>query len=201
MEKLSKTAKVLKKIIKVLRGVCFGFGIACAVLLVIGIVLPDRMYDRFVNFSDMSIDFGNVMLQLSKAVQPVGSVRLPVCVSLAGGLICLVLSAVGLDLLHRILAPMAEARPFDGSVAANLRKLGWLTFVGVFVISGVSTLTEMLAIRMYDLETLFAPGLVTGVTVQNETDLAFLLIPALLFLLSYVFQYGEALQKQMDETL
>lgn len=201
MEKLTKTARVLKKIIKVLRGLSIGFGVACAVLLVIGIFLPDSLYDHFVNFSDMSINIGNVMLKLSRAVKPNGSMRLFTCFTLADGAAVLALSAFGLHLLYKILSPMAEGRPFDGSVALNLKKLAWVTLAGIIAFSVLGSLASWAEIAMFNIDELFAPGLVTGYTISYTTDGALLLIPAALFLLSYIFQYGEELQRQSDETL
>ena len=74
----------------------------------------------------------------------------------------------------------------------NTALFGCVVFVGS---------ERVVQIRMYRLDELFAPGLVRGYTVTNVIDLSFLLIPALLFLLSYVFRYGEELQTQSDETL
>lgn len=201
MEKLCKTARVLQKITKLLRGLCIGFGIACAILLVIGIFLPDNLYSSFVNTADMSIHLGNVNLQLSRVIEPHGSLRLFVCTTLICAVVTLALSAFGLHLLYNILTSMAEARPFDGSVSRDLRKLGWVSLADVILYSLLSTAAAVLEIALFDLNELFAPGLVTGYTVENGIELSMLLIPAFLFLLSYVFQYGEELQKLSDETL
>lgn len=201
MEKLSKTARLLDKIIKVLRGLCAGFGIACAILLAVCIFLPDALYSNFVSSADMTVDLGNVQLHLSRVLEPTGSIRLPICAILASTLVILGLSAAGLHLLHKILLPMTEQQPFGGSVSGNLRKLGWLYLVGGVVFFVLGGVTATLEIGMFELDQLFAPGLVTGVTVQNTVNFTLLLIPALLFLLSYVFRYGEELQKLSDETL
>ena len=201
MEKLSKTARVLAKIMKVLRGICIGCGIACAVMLVIGIFLPDHLYSNFVSVGDMSINLGNVELQMSRALEPQGSLRLYACVTLVSGMVTLALSAFGLHLLYKILTPMAESRPFDSSVSQNLRKLAWVALVGVIAASGLNFLADMAEIALFNLSELFAPDLVTGYTVGYYLNISQLLIPVLLFLLSYVFRYGEELQALSDETL
>ena len=201
MNKLRNTAKVLDRIMKVLRGICTGFGIACAILLLIGIFLPDSMYGSFVSLGDQVIDLGNLRLHLSRELLPAGSIRLPVCVILAEALIALALGAASLHLLHKIFAPMADARPFDESVSANLRKLGWLSLIAVIAYFALSGTAATLALSMYDLNQLFAADLVTDVRLIHSVGLSLLLIPAVLFLLSYVFKYGEELQRQSDETL
>lgn len=200
MEKLSKTARVLDRIIKVLRGICFGFAIAFAILLVIGIVLPDNLYSHFVVY-DMYVDFGSVQLQLSKVLEPQGPVRLYVCAILASGMAALVLGGFGLHLLRKILAPMKDGRPFDSVVSENLRKLAWLNVGGGVIANVIKILVTMFEINMYDFSELFASNLVTGCTIKYQYDITFLLFAALLFLLSYIFKYGEELQRQSDETL
>ena len=201
MNKLSNTAKVLARIMKILRGICFGFGIACAVLLVIGIFLPDSMYGSFVNLGDLEIELGNLRLQLARTIEPTGSIRLVACAELAAAMISLGLAAAGLHLLHKIFAPMAEARPFDESVSINLKKLAWLSLIAVVAYFVLGGLAATLALRLYDVNQLFAPELVRSITIEDSVDLSLLLIPAVIFLLSYVFKYGEELQKQSDETL
>ena len=201
MDKLTKTAKVLDRIAKILRGICIGFGIACAILLVIAIVLPDGKYSLLVRLEDQAIDLGNIRLHLTRSLAPTGSIRLTVYAELIEAMISLGLGAACLHLLHRILAPMAEARPFDGSVAANLKKLGWLSLIAVVVYVLLGGIAATLELRMYDINQLFAPDLVKSVTLEDSVDLSLLLIPAVVFLLSYVFKYGEELQRQSDETL
>lgn len=201
MEKLSRTATILNRIVKVLRGICIGCGIACAIMLLIAIFLPDRQYHRFVSLADENVTLGNVTFHLTSVIEPTGSLRLTACCILIAAAIDLGLSAFGLTLLHRILLPMSQKRPFDSSVSVNLKKLGWVTLIGALIYGVFGAIADTLAIRMYDLDQLFAPGLVSGYTVQETGGIGLLLIPALIFLLSCVFRYGEELQAQSDETL
>ena len=201
MDKLSKTALVLDRIIKVMRGICIGVSIACAIFLLLAAFLPDSQYDRLFNYADTSVSLGNVVFHLSSVVEPSGSIRLSICFILLTTAASLFLSVWGLNLLHRILLPMSQQQPFSGSVSGDLKTLGWLTLAGTLVFGILSAIADTLSISMYDLNQLFILDLVTGYTVEHTVDVALLLIPALLFLLSYVFRYGEELQKQSDETL
>lgn len=201
MEKLSKTARILDRIIKVMRGIATGFGIACVVFLLLAAFLPDSQYDRLFSDADTNVSLGNVVFHLTSVIEPSGSIRLPICFILLTTAASLFFSAWGLNVLHRILLPMSQQQPFSGSVSGNLKTLGWLTLAGTLAFGVLSAIADTLFIGMYDLNQLFIPGLVTGYTVEHTVDIALLLIPALLFLLSYVFRYGEELQKQSDETL
>ena len=201
MEKLSKTSRVVNRFVKIVRGLCIGFGIACIVLLVIAIVLPESQYYRLVNLSDMSVTLGNVEYHLTRPLEPTGPIRPAVCMILFSAAVSLGLGAWGLGLLYQILAPMAEQRPFEGSVSANLKRLGWVSLAAAVFSLITEPLMELLSMKMFDLEQLFAPGLIAGYTVEGSVELSLFLVPALLFILSYVFQYGEELQRQSDETL
>ena len=77
------------------------------------------------------------------------------------------------QIFRRVLRPMKEGRPFDGA-ARQLRRLAWVTLAANLVLSCAS---------------------------QVHLDLGFLGPGIFLLLLSFVFHYGEELQRQADETL
>lgn len=199
MNKLVKISRVVDTIVKIVRGVCIGAAIACAVLFVIALVLPASEMGRLVSASDMTVGLGPVRLQLTRPLEAGGSLR-PFVYAMLG--ICvpvLALMAWCAHLLHRVLLPMSEGRPFDGTVSGTLRKLGWAALVTTVAAEVMETALTALEVGLYDLDELFAPGLVSGYTVGfNVGDLA---APVLILLLSYVFRYGEELQRQSDETL
>ena len=80
--------------------------------------------------------------------------------------------------IRGILAPMKEGKPFDHNN----------------VLTG-NTLTG------YNLNELFLSDKITGVSVTHSCDLSFLIYALVLFLMSFIFQYGSELQKLSDETL
>ena len=53
----------------------------------------------------------------------------------------------------------------------------------------------------YNLNELFLSDKITGVSVTYSCDLSFLIYALVLFLMSFIFQYGSELQKLTDETL
>lgn len=199
MKKLVKASRVIDIIVKISRGICIGVAIACVILLVIGLMIPASEYERFIRTSDMTIDLGPVRLQLTRPMEPGGSVRTFILGILAAGAPALVLAAWCMHLLHKVLLPMSEGRPFDGTVSRTLRRLGWATLITAAAMAALETVCVTLEVGLYDLNELFAPGLVSGCTVGFTIgDLA---APVLILLLSYVFRYGEELQRQSDETL
>lgn len=201
MEKLSRTACVLYKIVRVLYGLCVGCGIVTVIALALAALLPGAALQEVVSAADMTVELGTVELQLSRPLEPTGSVRFFLCAVVGSAAASLVLTACVLRLLSRILEPMAEGRPFGLQVSAALRKLALVTLAGILVSAVLGGTAAFAEIGMYDFRQLFAEGLVTGYTVEHTTEATWLLVPALLLLLSYVFRYGEELQRQSDETL
>ena len=53
----------------------------------------------------------------------------------------------------------------------------------------------------YNLNELFLSDKITGVSVTYSCDLSFLIYALVLFLMSFIFQYGSELQKLSNETL
>lgn len=53
----------------------------------------------------------------------------------------------------------------------------------------------------YNLNELFLSDKITGASVTYSCDLSFLIYALVLFLMSFIFQYGSELQKLSDETL
>ena len=202
MEKLSRTARVLYKIVRVLYGLCVVCAVVAAIALALAAVLPGESLRDVVSSADMTVEFGMVELQLSRPLlEPTGNIRLFLCAAVGSAVASLVLTACVLRLLSRILEPMAEGRPFGIQVSAALRKLALVTLAGILVSAVLGGTAAFAEIGMYDIRQLFAEGLVTGYTVEHTTEATWLLVPALLLLLSYVFRYGEELQRQSDETL
>ena len=201
MEKLTKTARVLHKIVRVLYRLGIVGTIVTAVALVLITLLPADSLRQAVSSADMTIELGTAELHLSRILEPIGDIRLFLCAVFGVATASLALSVCALKLVLRILRLMADGRPFDGTVSANFKRLGWVTLAGVavhYVMDGVDAAMD---VSMFDLDQIFRPDMVKGVTIQNTDSLSCLLIPIMMFLLSYVFRYGEELQRQSDETL
>jgi hypothetical protein len=56
-------------------------------------------------------------------------------------------------------------------------------------------------VRAFDVTALFNSSVVTGYTYNGVFDTSFVASAVVLFLLSYIFRYGEGLQRESDETL
>lgn len=205
MEKLKRTARVLDRFARIFR-VIF---IATAIVLFVGLIITSVYYlsirdDDTVAVlvgGDLHLTLGNVRLNLAHLVPGTARPLVPVAVMMLAGALVLAIAAVEAAILHRVLAPMAEGRPFDSAVSENLRKLGWMTLVQAAVYSVAEFLIFTMELRLFEFGYFLNPEYVKSYTVDFHLEISRFLIPAALFFLSWIFRYGEELQRQSDETL
>ena len=120
----------------------------------------------------------------------------PVGISLASAIVSFGAFLAGIALVRQILRPMKDGRPFCGVVTRNLRRLGILTLICAVLDLGCQTFGAGLIAR-----TMAAAGEGAEMVVSHRWSPLLLIGAALLFLMSYVFRYGEELQQLSDETL
>ena len=201
MEKLIKTSRILYKLFKVVGYITVVVGAICIPLLIVSFFLPESWYADIAGTANTLIWLDTIKLQLNRSIPVSGTLKSAVSVILLLAVICCGVIAYGLQLLRNILAPMKDGNPFNNAVSLNLRKLGWLTVIGSVVYSVISAISLHFISGLYDLTALFKEGSIDAITVNYHYDVTFLIVAALLFLLSYIFRYGEELQRQSDETL
>ncbi len=197
MEKIQKNAAVIGKVLKILRGIVFGVGCAVLVFTVLAAFIPLPL-SRIMDTAEFTLELGSVELFVAPdSVPPIS--RFVVVLTLLHALTETVFLWVVLGMLMKIFGAMAEGRPFAG--ADTLRKLAWV-YLGFSI--GETVLgyaAEVLAYTTYHLPDLLISEKILGCTLETVIDVNFLFVFAILLLLSYVFRYGEELQRQDDETL
>jgi len=104
-------------------------------------------------------------------------------------------------IIRRIIKPMIVERPFDNSVVKNIRLFAWVILIGDGILSAVNAALTVFQYYSFDYENLFISDKITNVSADFDFDLTFVWMFLVVYLLSYVFQYGQELQIQSDETL
>jgi len=203
MDKLISTARkidVFFKIVDVLLKIAFVACLVCvAIVAAAGLFnLPDEMVGSF----DQILSFGSLNFHIAEGYVPeFGSMLLQNALMCALAAVICFVAILGVKTIRAILAPMKQGRPFHSDVSKNLRKLGWLGLVICLmgqVLEAVSLLTIAATMQ---LETLLISEKITHVDINLGFDLGVLIVPAVFFLLAYIFKYGEQLQVLSDETL
>ena len=149
-----------------------------------------------------SLDLSFVKLYLNDEYNGIPStilnhMELLLTVGSMGGLVILYVVKV----LRSILSPMKEGRPFDMKVAKGLRKLAWVILIGGGVIQAVSTVGSMLLAKNLPMDVIFSSPAIESVEYVFTMDFGFVWMFVVVMLLARIFEYGQQLQLESDETL
>ena len=203
MDKLISTARkidIVFKIADIMLKIAFVACLVCAVIITAAGLfdLPAEM----IGTGDLLLEFGPLTLTVADAYAPdFDSMLIQVAAMLVLGAGCSFIGILCVKAIRAILAPMKDGKPFASETSKNLRKLGWLSLIlgaAVQVMEAISLLTLFIVQKI---DTLLISDKISHVNVNISFDPSFLIIPAVFFLLAYVFKYGEQLQTLSDETL
>ena len=148
------------------------------------------------------IDVGFLELEVAADCIPDKHERLlQSAVQLVMGFVCCLFGRVSIHYIREILQPMTRNEPFNTIVSTNLKKLGKLSIALGIGVNLVQLVDQLILVFVLDLPSLLIGEKIVHVNGTFTFDLSFLAITAILFLLSYVFHYGEELQQLSDETL
>lgn len=196
-EKMIRTAKRLDVFMNIAEKALYLIAALLAVSGVVTAVFKDSFTDVVTN-----VQLDGITLTLKEADGAIAeNMEGRMILGIASAMIVVALIGIGIRIIRKILKSMEAGRPFDTSVADNLRKLGWLVLIGGVVESILKIASETVLLGASDFFQLINMDAVSKVTVNYFFDVTFILFACVLFLLSHVFRYGEALQHESDETL
>lgn len=185
-------------ILKVVGGTMKAFAIVCGVFAVLVMILGEKM----VAPNAFTVDLDFVKLYLAEGtVRFTPMMRLYTILGLVSvGVLCGVIGW-GVGILRRVLAPMKEGRPFDGEVPALLKRLSWIILAvgGVIQIVGIAE-RSILAMTIESMD-LFSAPVIADVEYIFTMDFGFVWLFCVVMFLARIFEYGQRLQQESDETL
>lgn len=203
MTEMKKTARILDKVFRVLERMLKIALIACLVSLgILAAGLIFKLDPNQIGTFSRSVQLGFAELRLAEAYIP--DQRL-VLLSAGAEVLMTILyvwaGRIAVRCIREILAPMAQGEPFGGIVSAKLKQLSSLSLLLGIMEQGVRMAEQIMQTIAVDFQSLLLSEKIAGISLTFEPDMTFLLVFAALKLLSYVFRYGEELQRQSDETL
>ena len=196
-EKMMKTAKGLYTA----AGIGQGFMIAGMIVVVLAAVMVFVGLEDFA-VSSTSVEIGDLTVYLTEEYAgkfEMSSSKL--LVLLATALVTIAVVWYGLKIAKDILRPMREGNPFTVSVSKKIRSLARLELIGGILTIALQSITSYQMASDLDVLALFREGVVDHIRITSSFDVNFIFIAFILYLLSYVFKYGEELQQLSDETL
>ena len=200
MEKMMTISKNLNTFAGVARSLFKAAAIVIAVCIVI-LLFVSPHHEMWRN-GTYSLELGNVTLELiPDGAIPAEVTRNTVIAGLVFCITVLLFGAKCLSIVQDILTPMTQGQPFHNAVSRSLRKLSFITLIAGALIELGGMALSALRLSSIKLDALFNPELVAGYTVEHVMNMNFILLFAVLYLMSHVFRYGEELQQLSDETL
>lgn len=203
MNKLTKTAKRLDTFFHIMQiavNIAWVASLVGIGILLIGLLLgldPDMIGTGY-----ESLDLGFVELEIAEDYIPNKHMILgQVGVVLALCMLFMLVSWKSIQHLRNVLAAMIRNEPFHSLVGTELKVLAKYSLV-LGIIGNVLILAEQIfTTAIFDLPALLLGEKIAHITFNYQIDLTFLILAAVLLLISYVFRYGEQLQQLSDETL
>ena len=201
-EKMIKTAKALDKLFRILQRIIIICAAVSVVVIGIFTVINAIGLNSTIGTDFHSVDIGPLTLELAEEVAPDNNAILIYAWTMAAAAIAII--AVGcytISIIRKILAPMTQGDPFHPTVGKEIRRLAFASLV-IGIIQNIMGAVETLSMpRIFHLDTLLLDSQIRSVTTNFRYDLSFIVVFFVLLLMSYIFHYGEELQKLSDETL
>ena len=197
MNKLSKSAKVLSILLNILCWTVLLGSLLYGLNAVRTLSVADRSVDTTIN--GVTLDYLKLYARNGIPVNT-AALKKTAAVTLFVYFLEVPLMCWGLQLLRKVLKPMAEHRPFSGT-SKILQQLGWISLGITFLANVTDYWLHSIIEHGYHLAELFNGSPITEVDFLFQPDYTFLLAAAVFFLLSWVFRYGEELQQLSDETV
>lgn len=201
-EKMIKTAKALERVFRILQ--CSIVICVAAGVFILGIftVMYATNHDTIMGAAFRSVDIGALTFELTEDAAPSSrAILLCTWFSMTATIAFVLTLHYALGVFRRILKPMTEGNPFAPCISREIRKLAFASLAVGVIRNGTEFAETLGAARIFDLNRLLQNSQIRAVTVNSQFDMTFILAFFVLLLVSYIFRYGEELQKLSDETL
>ena len=208
MDRMEKTAKVLSKVLAVIRIILI---VVCALafLAALALIIWANTIMNAVGQSSgasTSFDFGALVVVVPLTAMSASSLRILGIVTVLAVAVLLALMLIAIAILRRLLDDIGQGHPFAPESPGLVRRFAILIFVGSVVVPLVQNLTQFFIVRAIGLQNSVTPmasgvSLNVGSGFSFSIDLTAVFIGFAVLLLAYVFEYGAHLQAQADETL
>ena len=199
MKKFNHGAAVIDKALKILQGCAVAAVIVSLIFIPLTLIFGEKV------IADAStIEVGNMALHLAGNAGDylnMDNIKTAISVLLLATVMVSAAAWYCLRVLREILAPMKEGSPFTAGTSGKIRKLAWTVLVAGGIAEGGMALSSIFQIKSYHIEKLINPGIVSSVSFDYKLGAWFVVPTLFLLFLSYIFRYGEELQREADETL
>lgn len=195
-----KSKDLLKKmcsVLKVVRQVCL-ISFALSIGLSLFYAFNKDVYNTL--FGSIRIDFLQLIFKDDTALHKDSmSMWLPLILLIIAILIFIIYKSI--QTIESICKIAMDHTPFDVRVANHIKNLAKYILAGGIAFNILEVCPIMYFKQIINFNLLFNTKYVTQINFDIRLHLSFLVFAALIYLLSYIFRYGQELQQLSDETL
>lgn len=201
-EKMVKMAKVLDKLFRILQRIIIICAAVSVIVLGIFTVINAIDHNAVIGTDLNFVDIGPLTFELSEEAAPDNNAILVYAWIMAAAAIAIItVGCYAIGIIRKILAPMTQGDPFHPAVGREIRRLAFASLV-IGIMQNIMGVAETLSmLHIFHLNTLLQDSQIQSVTANFRYDVSFIVVFFVLLLMSYIFHYGEELQKLSDETL
>ena len=196
MDKIIKTSKTIRAILKVL----FWVVAVVSVVILAAILVALFMKGGTALDGGFSITLGNYSLLLNQeySSQQLTSLHFMTFakVALFGTLSCYIIRV-----LLNVFEPMSQGKPFSTTISVALKKLAYAILIMGIINLVLQIATNLIFYNVFDIPSLFNADRVESCSISIVSDGSFIIWFFILRLVGHIFKYGETLQQLSDETL
>lgn len=198
-EKLVKNSKTVWAVLKIFE-VCCIIGVAVIIVAEVLFAIPATSKTLVGNTNIMNIESFKIILSDTSVVNA-SSLKTMLIVMLVPYLVYVFIIWYGTKLLEKVVEPMKEGKPFAEGSAAKMKKFGIVIIVGGLFANICKAVSYVFLKESFDFDRIFNKSVVTDCSYDFDLDIGFIVAALVVFMLAYVFSYGESLQIESDETL
>lgn len=199
-QKFTKAATIIDRILKILQGFSIAGVIVSAIFIPLTLIFGEKIVvnsSKFEIGKVLSFDVnGDSFAFLNQS-----EIKLSIVVMLVAMImICLVYYRI-LKVFREVMAPMKEGNAFAEGISMKIKKLGWVVIIGGTIAECCAAVAQMFQLRAYNWMAILDKNVVSNVQYDFSLDCNYIILGLVILFLSFIFKYGEELQKEADETL
>lgn len=194
-----RSKDLLKKmcsVLKVVRQVCL-ISFALLIGLSLFYAFNKDVYNTL--FGSIRIDYLKLIFNDAALHKDKMSMWLPLILLITAIFIFIIYKSI--QTIESICTITIDHTPFDVRVSNHIKNLAKYILVGGIVFNILEVCRVMQFKQTINFNLLFNTKYVTQINFDIRLHLSFLIFAALIYLLSYIFRYGQELQQLSDETL
>lgn len=190
MDKMKRNAGTLELLLNITEKLMWLGGLLMIAIFAAAFFLRDQIPSYITN-----ININGIPVTL-EAMGGTAAASRYIVASAAMALVDIIIAIIGIRAGRNALKTVKEGRPFDESVSANLKKIGWIVLICTILFPLIKAGIDAALLGKVDFSQILNTGAAGKTHMRLNISLTNVFFALVLFLLSHIFSYGAALEKK-----